>query len=112
VLMVSVARAGGPLRCRLVSLFGYVNKHTGAIVTSGLIEAHASVIPPSDGLIYPLIGFTVTTPCAPLPAGTLLGATVVVTPIVNCGVTERTVSGSGAALTVELALVPVIVMLY
>jgi hypothetical protein len=69
-------------------------------------------MPPSEGLIYPLIGFTVTTPSAPLPATTLLGASVLVTLMVNCGVTERTVNGSAGVVTVEFALVPVIVMLY
>ena len=82
------------------------------MVTNGLIVAQASVTPPPLGLKYPLIGFTVTMPSAPLPATTLFGATVLVTLIVNCGVTESTVSGSGAEVTVEFALVPVIVMLY
>jgi len=112
VLIVRVALSGGPVTCRLFPPLGYVNEHTGAIVTSGLIVAHARVTPSPCGLTYPLIGFTVTTPCAPLPATTLLGATVLVTLMVNCGVTERTVSGIAAVVTVEFALVPVIVMLY
>jgi hypothetical protein len=57
-------------------------EHTGAMVTSGVIVAQANVIPPS-GDRYPLIGLIVTTPVAPFPAGTLVGATAVVTVIVN-----------------------------
>jgi hypothetical protein len=57
-------------------------------VTSGVIEAHASVIPPvgsfgSGGVVYPLIGLMLTIPWPPLPAGTLPGATAVCTVMVN-----------------------------
>lgn len=38
-----------------------------------------------------MIGLMLMMPWAPLPAGTLLGATVVCTVMVNCAVTERTV---------------------
>ena len=86
--------------------------HTGAIVTSGLIVAHERVIPPPLGVWYPYTGFTVTVPCAPLPAGTLLGATALVTLMVNCGTTASTVSGSGGVVNVVVGPVPVIVMLY
>ena len=51
-------------------------------------------------------------PCAPLPAGTLVGATTLVTLIVNCGDTARTVSGSGGVVNVVVGPVPVIVTLY
>jgi hypothetical protein len=71
-----------------------VNEHTGAIVTNGVIDAQASVMPPLFGVTYPKTGFTVTVPSAPVPAGTLLGATALFTVIVNCGVTARTVRGS------------------
>ncbi len=94
VLIVSPALAGPPVTGRLVWFLGYVKEQTGAIVTSGVMEAQASVTPPPVGLTYPLIGFTVTTPVAPVPAGTLVGATAVVTVIVNCGVTDSTVKGS------------------
>jgi hypothetical protein len=50
-------------------------------------------------------------PWAPLPAGTLLGATAVVTLIVNCGDTASTVSGIGGVVNVVVGPVPVIVML-
>ncbi len=111
VLIVSVEVAAGPFSGKLFRPVGYEKEHTGAIVTSGVIEAHASVTPPlPGGLTYPLIGFTVTIPCAPLPAGTLLGDTLVVTVIVNCGVTDSTVSGC-VLEAVVVALVPVIVML-
>ena len=108
VLIVSVELAGVPLIGSAVFPGGYENEHTGAMVTSGLMEEQASVTPPV-GAAYPLIGLTVTTPCAPFPAGTLLGATVVVTVIVNPGETESTVRGSGELLREEVELVPVIV---
>ena len=88
-----------------------MNEHTGAIVTRGVIEEQASVIPPPFGLLYPLIGFTVTTPVAPLPAGTLVGATAVVTVIVNSGATDSTVNGRLGVVKVVVGPVPVIVML-
>src|SRR3954465_1409182 len=75
------------------------------------MEAHASVMPPF-GVTYPLIGLTVTMPCAPLPAGTLLGAIVLVTVIVYCGVTPRTVIGSAGVGKVVVGPVPVIVTPY
>jgi len=109
VLIVSVELMGVPFTCRPVPCGE--NEHTGAIVTSGLIVAHASVIPPL-GDRYPLIGFIVTTPVAPLPAGTLVGATAVATVIVNCGVTANTVNGSAGVEKVVVGPVPVIVMLY
>jgi len=74
--------------------------------------AHESVIPPPVGVRYPYTGFTVTVPCAPLPAGTLLGATALVTLMVNCGATARTVRGIGGVVNVVVGPVPVIVMLY
>ena len=70
-----------------------VNEHTGAIVTNGVMDAQASVMPPL-GVTYPKTGFTVTVPWAPVPAGTLLGVTALLTLRVNCGVTARTVSES------------------
>src|SRR4051794_41760426 len=76
------------------------------------MEAHPSVMPPPVGVTYPLIGFTVTTPCAPLPAGTLLGATVLLSAIVDCGLTARTVSGTPAVVNVVLRPLPLIVMPY
>jgi hypothetical protein len=75
-----------------------VNEHTGAIVTNGVMDAHESVMPPFVGVTYPKIGFTVTTAWAPLPAGTLVGATELVTLMVNCGLTARTVSGSAGVV--------------
>jgi hypothetical protein len=59
-----------------------LNEHTGAMVTSGLIEAQESVIPPL-GVEYPFTGFTTTVPWEPLPAGTLAGAIAPVTLMVN-----------------------------
>ena len=59
-----------------------LNEQNGAIVTKGVIVAQYSVIPP-DGVTYPLTGFTLMMPSAPLPAGTLFGATVFCTVIVN-----------------------------
>jgi len=81
-------------------------------VTSGVIEAHESVIPPPLGVRYPYSGLTVTVACAPLPAGTLVGATAPVTLIVNAGDTASTVSGSGGVVYVVVGPVPVIVMPY
>jgi len=109
VLIVSVELMGVPFTCRPVPCGE--NEHTGAIVTSGLIVAHASVIPPL-GERYPLIGFIVTTPVAPLPAGTLVGATEVATLIVNWGVTASTVNGSAGVVKLVVGPVPVIVTLY
>jgi hypothetical protein len=39
---------------------------------------------------YPLIGFTLIVACAPVPAGTLLGAVTLLTVIVNWEVTDST----------------------
>ena len=74
MLIVRVASAVVPLLIVRVRPVEYVNEHTGAIATRGVIEPHDSVIPPF-GVVYPLAGFTLTTPCAPLPAGTLAGET-------------------------------------
>ena len=52
---------------------------------------------------------TVTTPVAPLPAGTLVGAIAVETVTVNCGVTASTVKGKAGVVKVVLAVLPVIV---
>jgi hypothetical protein len=73
-----------------------VNEHTGEIATNGLIEPQARVIPSlaPGPVVYPLLGFMLTTPSAPLPAGTLVGATALWTVIVNCGVTASTVKSS------------------
>jgi len=115
VLIVRVEVCGCPLMGRLVDCEGYENEQTGAIVTSGEMEAQYSVTPadgPPVGLMYPLIGFTVTTPWAPLPAGTLVGATLLDTVMVNCGVTANTVNGRGGVVKVVDGPVPVIEMLY
>src|SRR5690242_14348599 len=85
--MVIVDVAGVPLTGTGCGL----KEHTGGSVTSGLIDAHDKVIPVPLGVLYPLIGFTLITPWAPLPAGTLPGATAVCTVMVNCAVTESTV---------------------
>ena len=53
MLMVSVALAGFPVTFKFGPLFGYVKLHTGAIVTSGVIEAQARVTPPPVGVTYP-----------------------------------------------------------
>lgn len=109
MLIVNVELTGVPFTCRPLPCGE--KAHTGAIVTSGLIVAHDSVIPPS-GETYPLMGLIVTTPVAPFPAGTLVGATAVVTVIVNCGLTARTVSGRSGAEYVVVGPVPVMVTLY
>jgi hypothetical protein len=76
-----------------------VNEHTGAIVTNGVIDAHDNVMPPGGGgVTYPKTGFTVIVPSAPVPAGTLLGATALFTLMVNCGVTARTARGSNGVV--------------
>ena len=114
MLIVNVEVAGAPLTIKLENPDGYENEHTGAIVTSGVIDAQDSVTPAlglPDGLTYPLIGFTLTTPSAPLPAGTLFGATVLCTVIVNCGVTANTVKGSDGVVYEVVGPVPVIVTL-
>ena len=80
------------------------------MVTSGVTELQYKVMPP-EGPTYPLIGLTLTVPSAPLPAGTLLGATASRTVIVNCGVTAKTVSCKGSAVRVVVGPVPVIVTL-
>ena len=75
-----------------------LNEHTGGSVTSGVIDAHDSVTPPrvgsfgSVGLTYPFSGLMLIVPSAPLPAGTLVGATGVWIVMVNCGATDRTVA--------------------
>ena len=81
-------------------------------MTNGVIDAHDRVIPPPLGVTYPYSGLTVTVPWAPLPAGTLLGATAPVTLIVNAGDTASTVSGSAGAVYVVVGPVPVIVTPY
>lgn len=58
--------------------------------------------------MYPLIGFTLTVACPPLPAGTLLGATVADTVIVNCEVTDK-MATSFESVCVIPAPVPVTV---
>src|SRR5436305_12170711 len=96
VLIVRVATSGFAFAVRDPVLPGYENEHTGAIVTSGVMELQYRVIPPA-GITYPLIGLTRTVPSAPLPAGTLLGDTACCTLMVNCGVTASTVNCSGGA---------------
>src|SRR5258708_26118245 len=86
---------------------GGLNEHTGGIVTSGVIEAHDNV---TSVPTYPLIGLRVTTPWPPLPAGTVVGATVFSTVMVNCGVTASTVKVRGGAVCVPVDAVPLIVM--
>ena len=108
MLMVEVVE-DVPFTVRFVP-FG-LNEHTGAIVTSGLIEAHERVIPVWAGVKYPYTGFTSTVPWAVLPAGTLVGATALVTLMVNCGDTARTVSGSAGVVKEVVGPVPVNVML-
>jgi len=106
--MVSVERAVVPLVIVKPDPFG-VNEHTGAMATRGAIEPHASVMPPS-GLRYPLLGLMLTTPCAPLPAGTLPGETWLWIVIVNCGVTASTVKSRAGLVYVVVGPVPVIVI--
>jgi len=96
VLIVTVEVMGLAFTVRVLAFPGYENEQTGAIVTSGVIELQASVVPPA-GLRYPLMGLTLTVPSAPLPAGTLLGATALWTVMVNCGVTASTVNCSAGA---------------
>ena len=57
-MIVIVAVAGAPFTCTA----GGLKEHTGGIVTNGVIELHESVIPASEGLIYPLIGLMVIVP--------------------------------------------------
>ena len=69
----------------------------GGIVTKGVIELHESVMPWSfaascGGVTYPLIGLMVMVPCPPLPAGTELGVTALVTEMVNWGAIASTVT--------------------
>lgn len=117
--MVSVASAACPLVTVRSDPEGeYVNEHTGEIATSGEMEAQDSVIPqvfvvvhgPVVGVRYPLLGFTLTMPSAPLPAGTLVGATALCKVIVNCGVTASTVKSSGGLVYDVVGPVPVIVI--
>lgn len=93
---------------RLVAPAGYENEQTGGTVTSGVTDAQESVTLPE----YPLLGFTLTMPCAPLPAITLLGATALWMVIVNCALTASTVSCNAGVVYVVVGPVPVIVMLY
>lgn len=81
-------------------------------MTSGVIDAQESVMPPPLGVTYPYSGLTVTVAWAPLPAGTLVGATAPVTLIVNAGDTASTVSGSAGVVYVVVGPVPVMVMPY
>jgi len=79
------------------------------------MELQESVIPAlPGGVLYPLTGFTLMTPCPPLPAGTDVGDTGRATEIVNCGVTAKTVTVSVGKFTVcEVeGAVPVIVIEY
>jgi hypothetical protein len=108
MLMVEVTEV---VPCTFRSFPFGLNEHTGAIVTSGLIAAHESVIPPLTGVTYPYTGFTNTVPWEPLPALTLPGAIAPVTLMVNCGDTARTVSGSAWVVKVVVGPVPVTVML-
>ena len=94
--MVSVEVAAVPFTTKPVAFVE--NEHTGAMVTRGVMELQYRVINPFVGVLYPLIGFTLTTPSAPLPAVTLLGATGLCTVIVNCGVTANTVKFSGGVV--------------
>ena len=102
VVIFSVASAACPLVTVRSGPDEYVNEHTGEMATSGEIEAQESVIPqvlvaahgPVLGVRYPLFGLTLMMPCAPLPAGTLVGATALCMVIVNCGVTASTVKSS------------------
>jgi hypothetical protein len=103
VLMVIVEVTDVPLP---VTGFG-LNEHTGGIVTSGVIELQDKVTP-ELGMTYPLIGFTLITPSAPLPAGTLDGATVLTTVMVKVGTEAKTVSVRGFAVWVPDASVPLI----
>ncbi len=74
------------------------------------MELHESVTSP----LYPLMGFTLITPSAPLPACTLLGATAVCTVIVNPGATDCTVRYACAVTVLGVAPedVPVTVIKY
>src|SRR5215469_4929036 len=100
--MFSVASAACPPVTVSSGPLEYVKEHIGEIATSGEMEAQESVIPqvfaathgPVVGVRYPLLGFMLTMPCAPLPAGTLVGATALCTVIVNCGITANTVKSS------------------
>lgn len=85
--MVSVEETTVSFTCGL----GGLNEQYGGIVTSGVMVEQESVTPALVGLLYPSRGLIFTIPSAPLPAGTLLGATAVCTVTVNCGVTDSTV---------------------
>lgn len=98
VLMVRVEEAD-PLALTTTG-FG-LKVQMGGIVTSGVTELHASVMPGvPEGVVYPLIGLTVIIPWPPLPAGTDVGETARVTVMVNCGDTARTVRPCGAVVVV------------
>jgi hypothetical protein len=104
-----------PLMGNVVCPAGYENVQMGGTVTSGLMVLQESVMPGlPGGVLYPLTGFTLMTPCPPLPAGTEVGVTGLATEIVNCGVTANTVTVSGGKLIVwEVeGAVPVIVIEY
>jgi hypothetical protein len=81
--------------------------HVGDGVTTGVIALQESVTVP----VYPLIGLTVTTAVAPLPACTLEGVTIVVIVSVYSGVTARAVRFT-VAWWVVVGPVPVTVTVY
>src|ERR1019366_209992 len=95
--IVRIEVATGPVTGTL----GWLNEHTGGIVTKGVIELHDSVTPAvPGGLTYPLMGLMLMTPWPPLPAGTLLGTTAFSTVIVNWGLTASTVRLCGCVVMV------------
>jgi hypothetical protein len=79
-------------------------------VTNGVTELQERVIPGLPVVLYPLIGLTLTIPCPPLPAGTEVGVTALVTEMVNWGATARTVTVCACVVTVCEPEVPVMVM--
>jgi hypothetical protein len=74
------------------------------------MELQYRVMPPDAGVAYPLVGFTMIAPTDSVPAGTLLGESVLCTVIVYDGATASTVNESGCELCVPEASVPVITM--
>jgi len=90
-----------------------LNAQMGGIVTKGVIELHESVMPAVPvGVTYPLIGLMLIVPCPPLPAGTEVGVTALVTEMVNWGATASTVTVCADVVIVcdVEGAVPVIVM--
>jgi hypothetical protein len=105
VLMVSVVVATAP---SITVTVGGLNEQSGEGSTGGVIELHAGVTLPA----YPSVEVIFRTAVAPLPAGTLLGLTVVPTVRVYSGETAMTVMGFSVTLCVRLPEAPVTVTVY